>query len=65
MALILMMPLLTIYADLVGILGGAVVGVAMLGLGPTEYYEQTRDAVTLTNAPARTESERVVKGHPC
>jgi len=49
LALILMMPLLTIYADLVGILGGAVVGVAMLGLGPTEYYEQTRDAVSLTS----------------
>jgi len=49
LALILMMPLLTIYADLVGILGGAVVGVGMLGLGPTEYYEQTRDAVSLTS----------------
>src|SRR5215468_6491186 len=49
LGLILMMPLLTIYADLVGILGGAVVGVAMLGLGVTEYYEQTRDAVTLTS----------------
>jgi len=49
LALILMMPLLTIYADVVGILGGAVVGVGMLGLGPTEYYEQTRDAVSLTS----------------
>jgi phospholipid/cholesterol/gamma-HCH transport system permease protein len=49
LALILMMPLLTIYADLVGILGGAVVGVGMLGLGPTEYFEQTRSAVSLTS----------------
>jgi len=49
LALILMMPLLTIYADLVGILGGAVVGVAMLGLGPTEYFEQTRGAVGLAS----------------
>ena len=49
LALILMMPLLTIYADIVGILGGAVVGVAMLGLGPTEYFEQTRSAVSLTS----------------
>jgi phospholipid/cholesterol/gamma-HCH transport system permease protein len=49
LALILMMPLLTIYADLVGILGGAVVGVGMLGLGPTEYFEQTRGAVSLTS----------------
>ena len=48
LALILMMPLLTIYADVVGILGGAVVGVGMLGLGPTEYFEQTRGAVSLT-----------------
>ena len=30
LALIAMMPLLTLYADLVGILGGAVVGVGML-----------------------------------
>jgi phospholipid/cholesterol/gamma-HCH transport system permease protein len=49
LALILMMPLLTIYADLVGILGGAVVGRAMLGLGSTEYFEQTRHAVSLTS----------------
>jgi phospholipid/cholesterol/gamma-HCH transport system permease protein len=49
LALILMMPLLTIYADLVGILGGAVVGVGMLGLGPVQYFEQTRDAVSLTS----------------
>src|SRR4029450_2630377 len=48
-ALIVMMPLLTIYADLVGILGGAVVGVGMLGLGPTEYFEQTRSALGLTS----------------
>ncbi len=49
LALILMMPPLTIYADLVGILGGAVVAVGMLGLGPTEYFEQTRGAVSLTS----------------
>jgi phospholipid/cholesterol/gamma-HCH transport system permease protein len=49
LALILMMPLLTIYADLVGILGGAVVGIRMLGLGSTEYFEQTRGAVSLTS----------------
>jgi phospholipid/cholesterol/gamma-HCH transport system permease protein len=48
-ALIFMMPLLTIYADLVGILGGGVVGVGMLGLGPTEYFEQTRSALGLTS----------------
>jgi MFS family permease len=31
------------------LLGGAVVGVGMLGLGPTEYFEQTRGAVTLAS----------------
>jgi phospholipid/cholesterol/gamma-HCH transport system permease protein len=49
LALILMMPLLTVYSDLVGILGGAVVGVGMLGLSAVEYFEQTRTAVTLTD----------------
>src|SRR5215510_7464795 len=49
LALILMMPLLTIYADLMGILGGAVVGMSMLGLGSVEYFEQTRGAVSLTS----------------
>src|SRR5262245_60393116 len=41
LALVLMMPLLCIYADLVGILGGAVVGVGMLHLDATQYYQQT------------------------
>jgi phospholipid/cholesterol/gamma-HCH transport system permease protein len=49
LALIGMMPLLTVYSDLVGILGGAVVGIGMLGLSPTEYFEQTRTAVTMSD----------------
>jgi phospholipid/cholesterol/gamma-HCH transport system permease protein len=49
LALIAMMPLLTLYADLVGILGGAVVGIGMLRLGPTEYFEQTRAAVDVSD----------------
>ena len=40
LALMLMVPL-RIYADLVGILGGAVVGVGMLNLGAAQYYQQT------------------------
>ena len=48
LALTLMMPLLCIYADLMGILGGLVVGVGMLDLNVFEYYNQTRGAVTLT-----------------
>ena len=61
LALIVMMPLLTIYADLVGILGGAVVGVGMLGLGPIEYFEQTRGAVSLTELLHRRQQERGVR----
>ena len=48
-ALIVMMPLLTIYADLVGILGGAVVGTGMLGISVREYFEQTRGAVEVSD----------------
>jgi phospholipid/cholesterol/gamma-HCH transport system permease protein len=48
-ALILMMPLLCIYADLMGILGGAVVGVGMLDLSPTEYLNATLSGVSLTD----------------
>ena len=40
-ALILMMPLLCIYADVVGIGGGFVVGVGLLGLSPEQYWTQT------------------------
>jgi len=49
LALIAMMPLLTVYSDLVGILGGAVVGIGMLGLSGTEYIEQTRAAVKVSD----------------
>ena len=48
LALVLMMPLLTLYADLVGILGGAVVGLFMLDINLLEYYVQTKTAVNLT-----------------
>lgn len=48
-ALALMMPLLTLYADLMGILGGLIVGVFGFDLGLLEYYEQTKEALTLTN----------------
>jgi phospholipid/cholesterol/gamma-HCH transport system permease protein len=48
-ALILMMPLLTVYSDLLAIFGGAFVGVTMLDLGLIEYLERTAQALTLTN----------------
>jgi phospholipid/cholesterol/gamma-HCH transport system permease protein len=47
LALMLMVPLLCIYADLVGILGGAVVGIGMLHLGAAQYYQQTLSALQL------------------
>jgi phospholipid/cholesterol/gamma-HCH transport system permease protein len=47
-ALIVMMPLLCLYADLMGIVGGIVVGMGMLDLSLTEYLNRTREAVTMT-----------------
>jgi phospholipid/cholesterol/gamma-HCH transport system permease protein len=46
-ALCLMMPLLCLYADLLGILGGAAVGIGMLGLSLKTYMQQTSGAVAL------------------
>ena len=47
--LALMMPLLCLYADLMGILGGLIVGVLGLDLGVIEYCQETVKAVGLTN----------------
>ena len=41
LALVLMMPLLCLFADLVGILGGLFVGVAMLDLSAGSYLRET------------------------
>jgi phospholipid/cholesterol/gamma-HCH transport system permease protein len=49
LALILMMPLLCIYSDLMGILGGVVVGVGMLDLSFVQYMEQTQAGLNLTH----------------
>jgi phospholipid/cholesterol/gamma-HCH transport system permease protein len=49
LALVCMVPLLCIYADIVGILGGAVIGIGMLNLGAEQYYQQTVSALTLTH----------------
>jgi phospholipid/cholesterol/gamma-HCH transport system permease protein len=48
-ALVLMMPLLCLYSDLMGILGGAFVGVGMLGLSFTNYMRETIHALSVTN----------------
>jgi phospholipid/cholesterol/gamma-HCH transport system permease protein len=48
-ALVIMMPLLCLYADLMGILGGVIVGVGMLDLSFAQYMTQTQNAVKLTD----------------
>jgi phospholipid/cholesterol/gamma-HCH transport system permease protein len=49
LALILMMPLLCLYSDLMGIMGGAFVGVTMLDISFTSYMRETFAALSLTN----------------
>lgn len=49
LALLLMTPLLTLYADLMGILGGAFVATVVGGLTLTEYVIQTQQAVGLNH----------------
>ncbi len=46
-ALVLMMPMLCLYADLVGILGGATIGAGMLGISLTTYLRESIHAVSL------------------
>ena len=49
LALILMMPLLVIYADVMGVLGGLMVGVFMFDLSLTQYINQTLAATGLAS----------------
>ncbi len=49
LGLTLMMPLLCLYADLMGILGGFIVGVGMLDLNMMEYFNQTKASVGLND----------------
>jgi phospholipid/cholesterol/gamma-HCH transport system permease protein len=49
LALMLMMPLLCLYADLMGILGGMIVGVGLLDINPIEYYNMTQASVGLNH----------------
>ena len=48
LALMLMVPLLCLYADLLGIIGGMLIGVGMLDLGVVQYFNETQKALTLT-----------------
>jgi phospholipid/cholesterol/gamma-HCH transport system permease protein len=48
LALVLMVPLLTVYADLMGILGGAVVSAGMLDISFAVFFGRARTALSLT-----------------
>ncbi len=47
LALMLMMPLLTLYADFLGIVGGMLVSTTALGVGAVQYAQQTIAAISL------------------
>ncbi|MFA4989858.1 MAG: ABC transporter permease [Candidatus Omnitrophota bacterium] len=49
LALVVMMPLLTLYADFMGIAGGFLISTSVLGLNPVEYWHHTQSAVRLSN----------------
>jgi phospholipid/cholesterol/gamma-HCH transport system permease protein len=49
LALVVMIPLLTLYANLVGIIGGFAVGRVMLGLSIVEYWNATMNALTFAH----------------
>jgi phospholipid/cholesterol/gamma-HCH transport system permease protein len=46
LAMIMTIPLLTIFGDVIGILGGFVVGTTMLGLPAVAYYNRTIEVLT-------------------
>lgn len=49
LALIVMMPLLTLYASLLAIAGGMLAALGMLDISMVQYLEQTRNAVQLND----------------
>jgi phospholipid/cholesterol/gamma-HCH transport system permease protein len=49
LALCLMMPLLCLYADALGVLGGSLIGIGMLKLPPITYFNQTFHAVAISD----------------
>ncbi len=48
LALLMMMPVLTIYADFMGIAGGFIISTMMLHLNPVEYLAHTQKAVKIS-----------------
>lgn len=47
LALVIMTPILSIYADIMGIIGGFLVGVLMLGIAPAAYWDMTINSLTM------------------
>ncbi|MDD5613766.1 MAG: ABC transporter permease [Candidatus Omnitrophica bacterium] len=47
LALLIMLPILTVYADIIGILGGFLIGVTKLGIGATQYIKLTFEALSM------------------
>jgi phospholipid/cholesterol/gamma-HCH transport system permease protein len=47
MALVMMMPLLCLYSDFMGIMGGATISAGMMGISVSEYMHETIHAVAL------------------
>jgi phospholipid/cholesterol/gamma-HCH transport system permease protein len=45
LGLLITLPLLTFYADIMGLAGGAVIANSLLGISPTAYLEQARQAI--------------------
>lgn len=48
LALVFMLPLLCLYADFMGILGGGIIGVGLLDLSVVQYFNETVSALNLT-----------------
>jgi phospholipid/cholesterol/gamma-HCH transport system permease protein len=46
-ALVVALPLLTVYADISGVIGGMVMANTMLGVGPHAFLERLTEAITL------------------
>ena len=49
LALILMMPILTMFADIFGIIGGASVGITILDITAYEYWRRTIEILSIKN----------------
>jgi phospholipid/cholesterol/gamma-HCH transport system permease protein len=49
LALLLMMPLLCVFADAIALLGGYIVSISMLDVTSVEYFNRSVDAITLSS----------------